>query len=662
MKRRSINFAATLVVIASMLAAQGPAALAADAASVMEPEAAAQRAGKISLDLKGMDIVEVIKMLAAKGGMNVVIGAGVKGKVTIFLNNVDIMDALDIVLVSNDMAYEEQGDIIYVMPQQEYEARYGLRFADRKAIKVFVLKYAKASEAMKAISQMKSKIGKVVLDEGSNSIIVVDSPAAIAQIEAAVSKMDLQTETHIYELKYATASEIKTKLTDRITPAIGAIQIDERTNKVAVTDSPWKLGLIDSLVKAFDAKPQQVLIDAKIVQITLNDQFKMGVDWDAFIKKLNKELEVRSIFELVPKNMLNPGLQIALGTIGAGQDFAMVVQMLQTMGDANLLSSPRITALNNQEAKILVGTSQPYATSSVTQNTGTSTTATSLTFIDVGVKLYVTPTINMDNFITMKIRPEVSAVSDNYTYYVSGATMPTTVPIVSTTQAETTVTVKDGTTIIIGGLVKDERSSKVDEIPLLGNIPMVGMLFRKTEDKVIKTEIVVFITTRIISGEKDYIEQKPTPPTGDERFTMPEKPAFYRRNRVQMDPSFFKKSPAEKFKDKVDLEERKERRAMDEAMSKSTESEYNYVIKTTIVGNICLPRGKKAQLLKGYVKTAFTVSPRGDLVGEPEVVQSSNCDLDKIAVSAVRKSAPFPAFPAAMGNQNKRFAVDVLFE
>jgi type II secretory pathway component GspD/PulD (secretin) len=481
-------------------------------------------------------------------------------------------------------------------------------------------------------------------------------------MEEAVSRMDFPTVTHIYELKYATAADMKTKITERLTAAIGAIQIDERTNKVAVTDSEWKMALIDDIVKAFDSKPQQVLIESKIIQITLDDKFKMGVDWDAFVNKLNKEISVKSMFELVPQNLLNPGLQVTLGTLGQAQDYAMMIQMLQTMGDTNLLSSPRITALNNQEAKILVGTSQPYATSSVTQNTGTSTTATSLTFIDVGVKLYVTPTINQDGFITMKIRPEVSSVTGNYSYYTSGTTAATTVPIVSTTQAETSVTVKDGMTIIIGGLVKDERKSNIDEIPYLGRLPVLGMAFRKTDDNVIKQEIVVFLTPHIITGETDYLEDPRTPPIGDDKFTIAEKPAFLRKDKTPMDPGFFKKSKAERCKEEIARAERQDRAEMDKAMLKSTDSEYYYVVKATIVGNICMPPGKKGKSIKGKIKLAFSISPKGDLVQGPTVVESSNSDLEPIAIAAVKNSAPFPAFPASMGKEVRRFGIDILFE
>ncbi|MDD3906279.1 MAG: TonB family protein [Candidatus Omnitrophica bacterium] len=604
---------------------------------------------KISLDLKGMDVVEVIKMLATKGNMNVVLSNDVKGRVTIFLKSVNIMDALEIILASNGLACDRRGDIVYVMSQREYETAYGEKYGDRKEVKVFQLKYAKASDASKALNQMKTKVGKIVVDDGSNTIVVIDSPQTVEQISEALAKMDMLTVTKVFELKYAKAADLKAKVSESLTKGIGTMQIDERTNKIAVTDLDKKMSEVEALVTAFDDKLQQVLIEAKIVQITLTDEYKLGVDWTSVIQKVgsaSKGINISSMFQQAVQGAFVPGAQIVIGAIGES-DWALMIQVLKTIGNTDLLSSPRITALNNQEAKILVGVSQPYATNTVTQTTGLATTATNLTFIDIGVKLYVTPTINKDGFVTMKIKPEVSSSTDNYTY----GSPSTTVPIVQTTQAETSVTVKDGTTIIIGGLIKDERTSTVDKIPVLGDIPIIGKAFQKTNDRVQKQELVVFLTPHIVTGEYDLLEQPETYPINEKGFTTNEKPTFERRNEYPIDPGMFKtkKQPA--------LELEKGWAA--KKFVTTTSEDYGYALKSLIMQNASLPKAKRGTLKKGSVRVTFLLSPKGEIKGGPDIVRSSNPELDTAAINAVKAASPFPSFPKMMGPGDKRFSVDI---
>ncbi|MBI3601495.1 MAG: type II secretion system protein GspD [Candidatus Omnitrophica bacterium] len=616
-------------------------------ASNLKQAPAQIQSDRISLDLKGMDVVEVIKTLASQGNLNVVIGDDVKGRVTIFLKSVKLMDAFEIILVASDLAYDRRGDIIYVMSQREYEDTYGERFADKTTAKIIQLKFAKAAEVAKALNQMKSKIGKIIVDEGSNTIVMMDSPVLVTRMQETAGKLDSPTITKVFSLTYAKAEDLKTKISESLTPGIGSMQIDERTNQVVVTDLEGKMAKIQQMITAFDEKLQQVFIEAKIVQITLNDQYKMGVDWNSFLNKLHKN-SINSAFGLAARDTLNPGAQLAIGSGDPNSDYNIVVQALKSIGDANLLSSPRITVLNNQEAKILVGKTQPYAINTVTQGTATTTTATNLQFIDIGVKLYVTPVVNRDGFITMKIKPEVSSATDFYTY----GSPPTTVPIVETTQAETSVTVKDGTTLIIAGLIKDDRNSQVDKVPFLGDLPLIGNAFRKTGKSINKQELVVFLTPHIVTGDNDYVVAPPSPPTGEKKFTMPEDFVFERRDRVKMDPGVFKENPVPQARGKA---------TSFITVLPASDQEYYYVVKEKIAQQIIAPKDKTHIPLKGKVKVQFFLSSKGELLYAPEIAQSSNSSLDEAVIAAVVKAAPYPASPQK-GVKQKRFVVDFSFE
>jgi TonB family protein len=505
---------------------------------------------------------------------------------------------------------------------------------------------------------MKSKVGKIIVDEGSNTIVAIDNPMALVQMSDAMGSIDIPTVTKIFELKYSKVADMKDKISESLTKGIGTIQIDERTNKIIVMDLEKKIGDIERIVMAFDEKPQQVLIEAKIIQITLDDRFKLGVEWDTVIRQIQKELSLKSAFQLAAPHLFGPpGAEMILGSMGSG-DVNVMVQVLKTIGDTNLLSSPRVTAINNQEAKILIGTSQPYATNTVVQTTGAATTGTNISFIDVGVKLYVTPTITKDGFITMKIRPEVSSSTANYSY---GPVPQTTVPIVQTTQAETSVSVKDGTTIIIGGLIKDERSDTVNKIPLLGDIPIIKTAFSNTDKRVQKQELVIFLTPHIITGDSDYLEQPKSPTIGENKFTVSEQSTFERRTPVPMKPGMFKE-PRRDQSAKDYFDEKARMADTENTNLAATASEYYYNVKNKIIGRIVVPKDAKYSGVRGKVKLSFFLTPAGKVARGPDIMESSNHALDDLVVNAVKRASPFPVFPEGMGKAEKRFVMDVAFE
>ncbi|MCK4881776.1 MAG: type II and III secretion system protein, partial [Candidatus Omnitrophica bacterium] len=160
-----------------------------------------------------------------------------------------------------------------------------------------------------------------------------------------------------------------------------------------------------------------------------------------------------------------------------------------------LLSNPKLAVVNNQEARIHVGRKEAYITTTTTSGSTTTTTAEDVNFVDVGIQLSVTPTINADGFVTMKIKPEVSSVVD-----VLITPSGNQIPIIDTSLAETTVMVEDNATIIIGGLRRDEETENSERIPLLGDIPWFGNLFKSQTKNTERSELLVMITPHIVDG------------------------------------------------------------------------------------------------------------------------------------------------------------------
>jgi len=457
---------------------------------------------RTSLDLRDINISEAVKYLGDKAGMNVAVGKNVQGRANITLKNVSVRDALDIVLLSNDLAVELRGEIIYVMTAKEYEDLHGEKWADPRRAHVFRISYARPTDVLAVLSTLKSKVGNVIADNDSGTLVIMDSPEKIAQMQAAILSMDQPSITKVFYLKYTTAKTVEATIQSRIDgKGIGSVKADEKTNQVVVTTLSSRMTEIEKIIKELDRKTLQVLIESKIARVTLSPGYEMGVDWQALINNgKNNSLDI-SMKLPVASTVTDYG-KIVAGVLGS-DNYNGTIKLLETMGDTKILSSPRIIAIHNQEANIMVGTREAYVTQAVTQGTTTSTTADSVTFIDVGVKLHVTPLINDDGFITMKIRPEVSQVSSTLTTYNADGTIRTQVPIVSTTNADTTVVVKDGNTVIIGGLMENLELNSTERMPWFSDIPLLGNAFKKIHKSADKTELVVFLTPHIISGDQE---------------------------------------------------------------------------------------------------------------------------------------------------------------
>lgn len=451
-------------------------------------------AEKISLDLRGIEVTELFKVLSLKTGLTIVPQAGVKGRVTLFLNNVCFEDVLDIILITHNLACERRNNIINIMTAEQYYSLYGKRYEEKRRVRSFKLNYAKPVDVFNALSQLKSDIGKIIVDESSATVVLVDIPEKLDLMEGMVKQLDQEPLTEVVSLRYAKAKDLEQQFYKISTPGAGGVLIDERSNKVWVKDLPGKMQKIKRMVRAFDEEPSQVLIEAEIIELSLSEKFQKGIDWEGIFRSID-DLDFKGNFTL---GLTGTRQEISVGTL-ARDNYNVILQILQTYGRTHILSQPRIAAVNNQEAKILVGAREAYITQTMSTAETATTTAESIEYVDVGVKLNVTPTISRDGFITMKIKPEVSSVREYLTTKLGSR-----IPIVATSEAETVVKVKDGAMIMIAGLTKKKELEEISRVPVISKVPILGMFFSKRikgPDEPRHSELVVFITPQIISGD-----------------------------------------------------------------------------------------------------------------------------------------------------------------
>ncbi len=305
-------------------------------------------------------------------------------------------------------------------------------------------------------------------------------------------------------LNYLKVSDAQNLLNKVLSPQ-GDIKIDETANLLIVTDFQKNVEKLKELVKTVDQAPQQVLIEAKIVDITSQDLDNLGVTWQFDYnpgtglfnrKSLAQERLTGGGNYAGPSSSLNAS-QFELNTLSIKDlTISATIDALIQDQKAHLLASPSIAVLNNREARIIIGEKVPFKERTQT-TTGTSETTK---FIDVGTTLRVTPSINADGYITMAIHPEVSSV----TALLDAG------PRITTREADTMVRVKEGETIVIGGLIKQEDARKASHTPFLGKIPLIGFLFSNRSKDQSQTELAVFITPKILRSREEMLKESKT--------------------------------------------------------------------------------------------------------------------------------------------------------
>lgn len=466
---------------------------------------------KITLDIRDMNMVDVIKFLSVKGEFNVVTSPSVTGRATLLLKSVAIKDALDIVVISNQLAYQIQNDIVQVMSEAEYGALFGKKFSDQTEVKIIHLNYAKPSYVLAALDGIKSNIGKIIIDEDTGSVVLIDTPKSIEEMKKAIESIELPLETYVYNLQYAKADVVAEKLKARIDAnTVGSVTADERSNQLIVRAFPARRAEVETLIKSLDQETKEVLVEARVIQIVLKPQYDVGIDWNLDFSDSEDDALKRLTFKNIYLNESNLTTsdelsnifgKIAIGNVDVNH-FSAALRALKQVSDTKILSNPRILVTNNEEAKIHIGDTVPYIISTTSGTGDNAITSEDVRFVDVGLKLNVTPTINDDGYVTMRLKPEISTVVGSIESKGGG------IPQVNKTLVETTVMVKDGTSIIMGGLKKDDKSHVKKGFPILMDIPWLSRFFSRTTDTITSTEIVIFITPHIVTGKDDFNKTK----------------------------------------------------------------------------------------------------------------------------------------------------------
>ncbi|MCX7926680.1 MAG: hypothetical protein N2606_00855 [Candidatus Omnitrophica bacterium] len=303
----------------------------------------------------------------------------------------------------------------------------------------------------------------------------------------------------------------------------GKVFYGEEPNSIVVMDYPENIKRISEYLEAIDVSPAQVLIEARVVEVRLTDQQSLGVNWRLFHSegaevgnfKVGSTtagtvgIPPESLTQLIPyKNTIEPGgtLEETPFTFSIfDENINVVINALANSYNTEVLSAPRVATVNNRPAQIRIVQQLPWAEPTLTTSESGSVQVTwTIHFEDVGIMLQVTPTISENGDILMTLNPEISEKIDDYTLTVAsgGVSIPYTVPIIDRRMASTKLVLKSNQTVILGGLMRSRNVKSETKIPLLGDIPLLGNLFKAKLNTKERTELLIFVSPSIINEEK----------------------------------------------------------------------------------------------------------------------------------------------------------------
>lgn len=428
---------------------------------------AQEKSPTISMDVTGAYLEDVLKLLSRQAGMNFVASEGVREKkITLYFDGVPISDALDTILKANSLAItSHEGKNLFVITESGASQIPTLT-------RIYQLKYARvvptAGETAKSFGHSGSLIKETLQTTGTGTATGGETGTGTG--EGGVLAI------------------IKSLLTEH-----GSVVADPRTNSVIVTDIPERIRVIDDTIARLDIKPKQIYIEAEVLEVTVDTLRRIGMEYGSSVGTVATWTgPVRTSFFPLSLGMLDGATQThTLGTFSLSSISALL-KLLATEKDVKFLARPRLLTLSNEVAEIRIVSEAVTGTTSDSQaTTGTVTTSPERT--TVGTILRVTPMVNDNRYVTMVIEPEVSRVITSS--FNSSFQDP------SRRIARTTVMIADGGTAMIAGLISGEQTDASRRIPGLGDLPLIGLPFKRTETEKKNTEVLLFITPYIVEDE-----------------------------------------------------------------------------------------------------------------------------------------------------------------
>jgi len=442
------------------------------------------RAQRIELHVADLPILEVLRMLSSETRRNIVASNGVSGSVTANLYDVTLEQALAAVLAMNRLAYREVDDFIYVHTQEEMAE---IKAAERHVTsRVFHLRYINAADAKALLEPLLSERGR----------IAVTPPAQVGLYTGSTTGGSSAATTGAGASSANAASGVGNSLGGG--------------DALVVTDEIDRLRRMADVLKEVDVRPQQILIESTILRASLNENNALGIDFTtlggvdfAQVGSTSAAAQNINTGDLPTESLDKTTFTTRTGFVGnvppGGLTFGIIknniaifIRALEEVADTSVIANPKVLALNKQRGEVIVGRRDGYTTTTVTDTAAIQT----VEFLETGTQLIFRPFILDPATVRLEIHPKDSI----------GGLTPANLPFEQTTEVTTNILVRDGHTIVIGGLFREVTNANRSQLPFLGNIPIAGALFRSSDDSTIREEVIILLTVRIMKGEPEEEE------------------------------------------------------------------------------------------------------------------------------------------------------------
>ena len=393
----------------------------------------------ISLNFQDIPVRTVLQLIADFNGFNLVITDSVSGNITLRLDDVPWEQALDIILKVKGLGKRMDGNVLMIAPAAEL--------------------------ATKEREQLESE-------------------KEVAELSPLYSEF--------IQINYAKAADIASMLSSGNTSLLserGSVSIDERTNTVLLKDTASVIDSVKEMIEVLDIPVRQVVIEARMVSVSDEVSEDLGIEWDLSDTDVGSGTDVTGLNVNLPISDPAGTIDFQIAKFADGQILDLTLSALESESKAEIIASPRITTANQQTAYIEQGTEIPYTESS-------SSGATTVSFKKAVLALEVTPQITPDNKVILDLLINQDQVGGKYT--ING----TESVGIDTQEISTQVLVDNGETVVLGGIYQQSMSSSVRKVPLLGDIPYLGALFRTTSEDTVKKELLIFVTPRIVMQTK----------------------------------------------------------------------------------------------------------------------------------------------------------------
>jgi type II secretory pathway component GspD/PulD (secretin) len=452
----------------------------------------------VNLDLREMDLSNFVALLARKAGINVIAGTELTGTVTASIKNVPLRQALEMVLRMHDLGIVEEEGVYRIVPYAAAQA------ADRTT-RMVTLENASVEEVKLTLDNVlmnapDAKAVSIAANPGTNVLIISGPPARVDELANLVTSLDIAkpvtpTVTEAIKLNYTEPDQVVAMIQGMLTKETGQAGMDVRGRHVIVTDVPAVVEQVRNLVQEVDIPVKQVAVEAMVVNAVLSDASQTGTQWLLnVVQDRNTRGEViGSLQDLsfgadlgnVGTSALDAGL-ISFNILSSDIQLEASIAAEVNSRNAEILANPQLVIVENETGEISIVQDFPYQEiTQTTQGPPVSTTE----FKPIGVTMQVTPRVTHTNEIIADLEAKQSSVS--------GLTE-TGVPIEDKREATTTLSVKDGQTIFIGGLRNRSDRLEVNKVPVLGDVPILNFLFRNTSTEKVNTELMIFLTCHVM--------------------------------------------------------------------------------------------------------------------------------------------------------------------